>query len=99
MLIDLAHEMSLSLPAPLQDDFQEKVPNVQGCYYDQDDALVFARLFAIGRALRQRGASLVGREQELLLKPATLTWVPFQRQENFLTTPVTALRLPVGLLS
>lgn len=97
MLIDLARKMSLSLPGSPREDFPEKAPSVQGCYYDQDDALALARVLATGRALQQ-GAGEVGRGQELALKQATLTWVPFKRQGNFLTDPVAGLQLSSGLL-
>ena len=96
-LLDFARK--LSAQQPVLPAFQGTSPAVHGCYYDQEDAVAFARFALAGEAVQSHGEpKLAKQEQEPCAQRATLLWYPFKRQGNLLIDPSTGLHLSYNLL-
>jgi hypothetical protein len=93
-LADLAKEISKKQP-----DYsvsRDRLPELHGGYYDQEDAAMLARFTYAGMTSGRAGGSI--KNGPLPMKGAVLTWFPFKVRGNTLLDPVTGRALPESLL-
>jgi len=77
----------------------EKASHLQGCYYDREDAAMFAQLTQVGLASKPLERIKALKDKELSVSGATLTWFPFEVQGAYLLDPFTGYSLFQGLLA
>ena len=85
-LVDLTTR--LSAKPPRWESWVGPRPPLRGCFYDADDAVLLARLVAVGAggpAVEPTGS-------------ANLVWLPFKREGRSLIDPFTGMGLQEGLL-
>ena len=85
-LADLARKLSGADPAWTPSTLPP--PDLHGCHYDAEDAVLLARFTAIG----------LGREPEPSFTRASLAWFPFRNEHHTWRDPFTGLALPEDLL-
>jgi hypothetical protein len=95
-LSDLA--MNFSRRQPHYSLLKDEMPDVHGCYYDQEDAVMLAQFIYAGFSSKQVVGMTALRENKFSLGHATLTWFPFKPEGNFLLDLFTGLSLPRNLL-
>ncbi len=77
----------------------ENLPEVQGCFYDQEDAVMLAQFSQVGMAPRPLEKIKAIQENNFSMTDATLTWFPYEVNGNYLIDPFTGHRLTKNLLS
>jgi hypothetical protein len=85
-LADLARKLSGADPAWTPSTLPP--PELHGCHYDAEDAVLLARFTEIG----------LGREPEPSFTRASLAWFPFWNEHHTWRDPFTGLALPEDLL-
>lgn len=95
-LSDLARTISLMQPS--YSLLEGERPELYGCYYDQDDAVMLAQFTRASLIPRNLEGIKALQKDEFTLTGATLTWFPFEIHGNSLVDPFTGLHLPQNLL-
>ena len=95
-LSDLAVKMSQKQPSYVE--ASGKKPALHGCFYDEEDAVMFTQLtqVALARKPLERIQSL--KDHELPVNGSMLTWFPFDIQGAYLVDPMTGFSLSRSLL-
>ncbi|NIO10281.1 MAG: hypothetical protein GTO40_20665 [Deltaproteobacteria bacterium] len=76
----------------------EKLPEVQGCFYDQEDAVMLAQFSQVGMAPCPLEQIKAIQGEKSSFSNATLTWFPYKINGNHLIDPFTGHRLMRNLL-
>jgi len=95
-LSDLAARISRAQPS--YSVLTEKLPEVHGCYYDQEDAVMMAQFSQVGLAPRPLETIKALQEDNFSMTGATLTWFPYEIKGDYLIDPFTGHRLSQNLL-
>jgi len=95
-LSDLA--IRISRQQPSYSVLTEKLPEVRGCYYDQEDAVMLAQFSQVGLAPRPLEKISALQQEDFSMTDATLTWFPYEINGNYLIDPFTGHRLTRNLL-
>ncbi len=95
-LSDLA--IRISRQQPSYTVLTEKLPEVEGCYYDQEDAVMLAQFSQVGMAPRPQEKIKALQEDNFSMTDATLTWFPYEINGIYLIDPFTGHRLMRNLL-
>jgi len=95
-LSDLA--IRISRQQPSYTVLTEKLPEVEGCYYDQEDAVMLAQFSQVGMAPRPLEKIKALQEDNYSMTDATLTWFPYEINGIYLIDPFTGHRLMRNLL-
>ena len=95
-LSDLA--IRISRQQPSYTVLTEKLPEVEGCYYDQEDAVMLAQFSQVGMAPRPLEKIKALQEDNFSMTDATLTWFPYEINGIYLIDPFTGHRLMRNLL-
>lgn len=96
LLSDLA--IKISRKQPLYPVSTGETPPLQGCYYDQEDAVLLAEFICAGLAPKRRGSRTAG-DDNFSVTASKLTWFPFREEANYLLDPFLGLGLPQSLLA
>jgi hypothetical protein len=96
LLNDLAMNMSRRQPA--YSVTNSATPELQGCYYDQEDAMRLAQFASAGLRAKNPEELRTMQDEQLPISGATLTWFPFADQGYSLVEPFTKTSLPRQLL-
>ncbi len=96
VLKDLA--TALSTVAPAITPRTGPAPALHGCYYDQEDAVLLAKVAYIGLSRTPEAAAETCQERRFHVQDIMLTWLPFQRQGGSLLAPFTGQPLSPQLL-
>ncbi|MFQ5896894.1 MAG: hypothetical protein ACE5JN_01420 [Candidatus Methylomirabilia bacterium] len=73
-------------------------PDLHGCYYDLEDAILLAQFTYAGLTSRKLGGMRSSPNSKLPMTGGTLTWFPFKLEGNALRDPFTGTALPQNLL-
>lgn len=73
-------------------------PEVHGCYYDQDDAVLLAQFTYAGLMSASLGAIKALQENRFSVASTTLLWLPFKVEGGYLIDPFLGQHFPQGLL-
>jgi len=84
-LSDLA--IRISRQQPSYTVLTEKLPEVEGCYYDQEDAVMLAQFSQVGMAPRPLEKIKALQEDNFSMTDATLTWFPYEINGIYLIDP------------
>jgi len=95
-LNDLARNLSRKQPSYRV--LEGERPEVQGCYYDQEDAAILAQFVNVGLASKRLGSIKGFHEQKFSVTNTNLAWFPFKVQGQSLTDPFTSQSLFQNLL-
>jgi hypothetical protein len=96
LLNDLAMNMARRQPA--YSVTNSATPELQGCYYDQEDAMRLAQFASAGLRAKNPEELRAMQDEQLPISGATLTWFPFADQGYSLVEPFTKTSLPRQLL-
>jgi hypothetical protein len=97
VLADLARDMSRQEHSYAATS-REQLP-LHGCYYDRDDALGLAEVVYPGLTRSPEQALERMEEERLSFSSATLTWLPFQPEGQWLRDPFSRRAINPALLS
>ncbi len=95
-LSDLA--IRISRQQPSYTVLTENLPEIEGCYYDQEDAVMLAQFSQVGMAPRPLEKINALQEDNFSMTDATLTWFPYEINGIYLIDPFTGHRLMRNLL-
>ena len=99
MLADLAANMTRKKPAySICDDEKQGIKEMQGCFYDAEDAFLFSQFVHAGITSQTAEKMKLFNKDELTLQGATLTWFPFKVNGCNLVDPFTGTTIPQGLI-
>jgi hypothetical protein len=74
------------------------IPELQGCYYDQEDAVRLAQFVSVGLRAKNPEELSAMQDEQFPISSATLTWFPFSDQGYSLVEPFTKTSLLRHLL-
>jgi DNA-directed RNA polymerase subunit RPC12/RpoP len=96
LLSDLAMNMARRQPAYSLTN--GVIPELQGCYYDQEDAVRLAQFVSVGLRAKNPEELSAMQDEQFPISSATLTWFPFSDQGYSLVEPFTKTSLLPHLL-
>ena len=79
-------------------DEKQEMKDMQGCYYDAEDAFLVAQFVHAGIMLKTPEDIKSFNKNNLLLQSATLTWFPFKVNGGNLVDPFTRAVISQSLL-
>ena len=95
-LVDMA--IGISLLRPSYELLETGSPDLNGCYYDREDAAALAQFAAAAMATGDGEAVGALRQDSLCVTGATLTWFPFAVKGEYLIAPFGGMAIPKNLL-
>jgi DNA-directed RNA polymerase subunit RPC12/RpoP/predicted RNA-binding Zn-ribbon protein involved in translation (DUF1610 family) len=75
-----------------------KIPELHGCFYDQEDAVKLAQLTYVGSSSKYKEALRIMEDKQFKISGLTLTWFPFKQRGLSLIDPFTGFPILRNLL-